>query len=124
MKLQIERIKDVLEKIEHSHFPYRVYFALPSNCRIEGTNEATVTYYHVCLMLEMGLIKGTEDEDNGTIEVERLTWKGHELLANSKSPLLWKEFQRVSNATGGFSIDIAQFVLASLASKLATGLIN
>jgi hypothetical protein len=125
MKLQIEVVKALLEVIEEStDFPNPIYLDsedLPSL----ALNDDTVTY-HLCLMLEAGLIKGTEHTNKGgkRVLIHRLTWEGHAFLANSKNPTLWNKLKGVSNAVGCFSLDVAKSTLSTLATSAINSFIG
>jgi hypothetical protein len=84
MKLQLEIVKILLESIEKST-------DIPSYQNVD----ANVVTYHLCLMIEGGLIKGMEifnTENNVTVVIEGLTWEGHNFLANLKNPTFWNEY--------------------------------
>jgi hypothetical protein len=148
MKLQIETIKSLLEIIEKMDC-YPVPFYLDDgnydddddNADDYGGNqkitlnindnktleiERRKLTYHLVLMLEEGLIDGEEKTNKGgkRVLIRRLTREGHTFLANSKLPTVWDNFKKTSSAAGGFSIEIAKSVLASIASKFANNLIN
>jgi hypothetical protein len=125
MKLQIEIVKSLLEVIEEStDFPEIIYLSSEDVPSL-NIDDNTVTY-HLCLMLEAGLIKGTEHTNRGgkRILIHRLTWEGHAFLANSKNPTLWNKLKSVSSSVGSFSLDVAKSTLTTLATSATNSFIN
>jgi hypothetical protein len=72
---------------------------------LEGV-EARALLEHVRLLLEAGLVGGHMTLDDGrpsggTFAIDRLTWKGHELLALLRDPGIWAQTQERLSVLGG-----------------------
>ncbi|GHT12324.1 hypothetical protein FACS1894170_07000 [Planctomycetales bacterium] len=114
MKLEINIIKSLLADIENSA-DYPEPFIIN---KVDGVEADSVTInYHLVLMIEAGLISGLEkiNHDKRYVLVERMTWAGHDFLANAKNPDIWKRFEEASSSFGSFSINILQSALTNIA---------
>ena len=87
MQRDMDLIRDLLLKIESDPTldgSRYVIFNDPSEFGSHTLNEIT---YHVDLLMEAGLVKG---EIGGELPlVSRLTWQGHEFLADTSDPGVW-----------------------------------
>jgi DNA-binding MarR family transcriptional regulator len=125
MKLQIETVKALLEIIEKSNDFPDPFYLLPEDAEALEIDYKTMTY-HLCLMLESGLINGSEhtNKDRKRVLIRRLTWEGHAFLANAKNPTLWNKLKELSSSAGGFSLDVAKLTLSTLATSTINSLIK
>ena len=118
MKLNIDTIKALLAFIEESpNFPEPIY---NREIQLDGIDPISI-HYHLCQMLDAGLIQGYESKATGRqyVAVSRLTWEGHAFLANAKNKTVWERFKSVSRSMGSFSVDVAKNTLAGLAQQQA-----
>lgn len=90
----------------------------------DGYNSATIAE-HVEILIEAGLIHSEDwapdDETGGTIFlINRLTWQGHDFLANAKNDTIWKKAMAEAQEKGtSMSMVILNGVLTKLAQKYA-----
>jgi Hypothetical protein (DUF2513) len=78
MKRDLDLIRQILLKLEADE---------PCNL-VEGVDEFTITK-HLGLLLEAGLIKGIAHETDQSsvywVDVDRLTWSGHDFLDSARN---------------------------------------
>ena len=65
----------------------------------EGHSQDEIAY-HVDLLFEADFVKGIATLDGPAPAVSRLTWKGHEFLADTRDPAIW---DRVKERTKGLT---------------------
>ena len=120
MKLKIELIKKILDRIEADNsWPAPI-----QNIAIEGYEQIDVVY-HLFLMSDADLIRITDCTTRAGKDclVKEMTWEGHAFLANSKDPTNWKKFKGAMNTIGDVSFDVAKATLASMAgAAVAVGI--
>jgi len=118
MKLNIDTIKSLLAIIEESpNYPEWIF---SYDIELTGIDAVTVLY-HLSLMLEAGLIRGSENVDRGKryVVIQRLTWEGHAFLSNAQNKTVWERFKAVSRSMGNFSLEVAKSTLAGIATQVA-----
>ena len=110
MKLKIDLIKAILLAVEEEDW------AAPFEIEIDGYESKDVVY-HLFLMDEAGLIRGIDLSSSGgrRYAVDRLTWEGHEFLANSKDETNWERLKKAVATIGDVSFDAAKAGLAGMA---------
>ena len=88
------------------------------NLTCEGFDEATIIE-HVDIMIEAGLIDGiipnTLVGSSGFL-VRKITWKGHDFLANAKNDTVWKKVMTEAKEKGS---SVSLVVLNGLLTKAA-----
>ena len=111
MKLKIDLVKAILLAIEEDDD-----WSAPFEIEIDGYESKDVVY-HLFLMDEAGLIQGIDLSASGSrrYAVDRLTWEGHEFLANSKDETNWKRLKKALATVGDVSFDVARAGLAGMA---------
>ena len=119
MKLDFDLVRAILITVEES----------PPNSDagtifVEGYDEDTILE-HLALLEEAGLLHASflkvEDSDKRiyAAEVERLTWDGHQFLANARNDEVWNRTKAaVAEKGGSVSFDIFSAILTQFALKL------
>jgi hypothetical protein len=111
-----DTIREILLKIEASEPNIEVGLSDFDDSR---SNEIT---YHIRLMEEANLIKATihEVSDGPIIDIERLTWSGHELLDAIRNATIWEKTKaKIADKGGAMACELVK----SVAIQIATGLI-
>lgn len=74
--------------------------------------------YHQELLIEAGLVNGSITRTHGgsIIFIKRLTWEGHEFLADVKNETVWRETKKTALEKGA---DMSLSVLSALATKIS-----
>ena len=75
--------------------------------------------YHLILLMDEDLVKGCLMRAGATVGVSRLTWRGHELLADIRDPDIWVKTKE--RAKGLTSVGIAliwEIAKAEIRNKL------
>lgn len=124
MKLDPDVIKKILTAMEETETDdTRAYLA--SVNKIEGYSEA-ILIYHIRQLINAGFIDGKVINSIGEmgtdVFIERLTWKGHAFVENSRNDTLWNKAKNmVVSKAGGISIDILSEVLKKMVSVAVYG---
>jgi len=121
MKRNLNLIRKILLDIENAP-PGKVISA--SNFDYEEFEELIIAE-HLKLLLDAKFLEGKFMQDflsNGSIEIfcsiYRLTWDGHEFLANAKNDTIWKKVKSQAEEKGvSTSMFILNQVLASEVKK-------
>jgi len=93
----------------------------PKDLGIEGYNKEEIGY-HLYIMLEAGLIRGTDVTTHGSKSPEAiatgLTWAGHEFADAARDPDRWeKAMQLTKEKAGSVTLDVLTKLLTSLMSS-------
>ncbi len=134
MKLDWQVIKTLLAKFEDETIQEFVGEAgkLPAEARIENfetrerlkkeaREQERLVFGHLRLCIEGEWIDGLSVWTNGGFEYSydfrspRLTLRGHELLGNLRSPIVWA---RVKSATSALGVPITAETISVLAAKV------
>lgn len=115
MKLDYGLVREILLAMEAA--PANTY----PDLSLEDRDEAEV-FEHVELLIEAGLIEG-KAERGGMGEarivglyLERLTWDGHQFLANAKNEAIWRKATSLVVEKGGsITLELLKELLKSLA---------
>ncbi len=88
------------------------------NPTVEGYSAEEIGY-HVYLMLEAGLVRGSDVTNNDSSSPEAiatgLTWQGHEFVEAARDETLWKRAMGTVRAKGGsVTIDVLKQLLATM----------
>ena len=145
MKRDIGLIKALLEYIEdhydgmESARPITIYedkklkkYVEQSNENNKGKDIGVVFHYHLNLLVEAGLVIAIEDTKkqiphDSLLKMYypiRLSWEGHDFVANCKNPETWERVKSVVNETKSFGFDVIKNALvacATLAVQKALG---
>ncbi|MBL8800175.1 MAG: DUF2513 domain-containing protein [Planctomycetia bacterium] len=115
---------DLVRKLVFAIEEYPNGFA-PDKLEVEGYTEEQIGY-HLSLMLEAGLINGSDITHMGCTSPQAmassLTWAGHEFADAARSDTLWNQAKKtVKEKVGSVSIAILTEYLQTLA-KSALGI--
>jgi hypothetical protein len=119
MKRDLELVRTILLEIE----------AQPSGpptfgVSVKGKSDAEVLE-HIALLIEAGLVNG-QIQEGGSGEPDgcvifRLTWAGHEFLANARNTTVWKKVtSQITAKVGTVSVEVMKQLLAKAATDLLT----
>jgi hypothetical protein len=116
MKRDLDLIRSILLAVEDED-----NVADFKSVHIEGYEDELV-WYHLQLLDEAGLIEGQWRPVHGVRAsewlVRRLTWEGHEFLADARSETVWATMkQRVAERGGTVSLGVAAALLAAIAKQ-------
>ncbi len=116
MKRDMELVRKILMTIEDE--PTGRMKAMPV---FEGYSEDQVGH-HCYLLKQAGLINAVEQTTNfsqcETAFPTEMTWAGHEFLASSRDPAVWKKAMSVMAEKGGaLSFGVLSQLLTSLAKS-------
>jgi hypothetical protein len=117
MKRDMDLVRQILiafEDHEHGYAPKR--FPIP-----EGFTEEQVGY-HLTLMGEAGLIEVSDVSTFGSKSPQalpvRLTWEGHEFIANARNETVWaKVTAAVISKGGSVSFEVLKFMVIETAKS-------
>lgn len=109
----VRQILLVLEDHEHGH--------PPATIDLPGYTEEAVGY-HLMLMGEAGLLVVTEttcfNDPSPQAIVTRMTWAGHEFVANARNETVWKKVNGLVIAKGGtVSFEVLKFLVVETAKS-------
>jgi hypothetical protein len=114
MKRDMDLVRQILMIIEdHEHG-----FA-PETIDVDGYTKETIGY-HLVLMEEAGLIRAADTTLFGgpspSAMPERLTWAGHEFIANARNETIWAKVKATVVAKGGsVSFEVLKFLVVETA---------
>jgi hypothetical protein len=116
MKRDLDLIRSILLAVEEED-----NIADFKPVHIEGYEDELV-WHHLQLLDEAGLIEGQWRPAHGVRAhewlVRRLTWEGHEFLADARNETVWATMkQRVAEKGGSVSLGVASALLAEIAKK-------
>jgi hypothetical protein len=120
MQRDFNLIRSILLKIESTPAGIR----LCSNELADDGHNLAIVAEHIEILRESGLIDTGEpfaDPETGVkhCSINRLTWQGHEFLANAKNDTIWKKAMAQAQEKGiSMSIVVLNGVLTKLAQKL------
>lgn len=116
MKRDMDLVRQILMVMEdHEHG-----FA-PDPLEVAGYTEEVVGY-HLTVMGEADLIKVTSTTPFGsaspTALASRITWEGHEFLANARNETVWSKVKSIVVAKGGsVSFEVLKFLVVETAKS-------
>jgi hypothetical protein len=116
MKRDMDLVRQILMVMEdHEHG-----FA-PETFEVSGYTEEAIGY-HLVLMEEAGLIRATVTtafgEQSPSATPERITWEGHEFLANARNETVWSKVKSIVVAKGGsVSFEVLKFLVVETAKS-------
>jgi hypothetical protein len=88
---------------------------------VPGYTEETIGY-HLVLMEEAGLIRADVTtafgEQSPSATPERITWAGHEFIANARNEAVWARVKSIVVARGGsVSFEVLKFLVVETAKS-------
>ena len=83
------------------------------------SNGVNVIFEHVTLAIERGLLEA--DHYSNGWHLKRLTWDGHDFLANASVPEVWGTAKKIA---GGLAFGVFCNVLAKVATDYGLGLLG
>ncbi|MEO8520559.1 MAG: DUF2513 domain-containing protein [Acidobacteriota bacterium] len=116
MKRDMDLVRQILMVMEdHEHG-----FA-PSPFEVAGYTEEVVGY-HLTIMGEAGLVEVEPQTTFGsaspTALAGRITWEGHEFLANVRNETVWSKVKSIVVAKGGsVSFEVLKFLVVETAKS-------
>lgn len=116
MKRDMELVRKLVLAIEDNPTGFA-----PKDLGIEGHKKEEVGY-HIYIMMEAGLIRGTQVTTHGSKSPEAiatsLTWAGHEFADAARDPDRWeKAMQLTKEKAGSVTLDVLVKLLTSLMSS-------
>lgn len=116
MKLDYDVVREILVEIERTPANQA-----PGRIVVSGVNE-DVLVEHIQLLADRGLIEakfmrsGMGGQRVATYHVERMTWAGHEFLADAKNRTVWEKAKALIVSKGGSaSFEVMKAVLSQVA---------
>ena len=115
MKRDMDLVRSILMIVEeHEHG-----FA-PQGIEVNGYSREEIEY-HAYLMLEAGLIDGSDvtsmaDKSPAAL-ISGLSWAGHEFLDSAREPSRWQQAKEMIGKFGGAPIAVWTAVLVDLVKK-------
>jgi hypothetical protein len=120
MQRNLELIRDILIDAEAAE-PGQVIFGFDYPECPERTKKEILC--HVELLIDAGFLEGdVVRSDSGPVDcaVTKITWAGHEFLANAKNDTVWKRVVSEAKEKGtSTSMVVIQGLLAKAAEKFA-----
>ena len=111
MKRDMDLIRDVLAKVEADPRSNGSRFTVFDTSDFPGHSQEEIAY-HIDLLFEADFVKGIATLDAPAAAISRLTWQGHEFLADTCDPDIWdkvKERAKVLREVGiTFAWEIAK----------------
>ena len=123
MKLNMDIVKKVLEYIEENQKKDQPVVA--QAIRIKECDPEDIYYairlldgagYLLCYAGEQYRKEFLPSKDMNHVYIQRLTWKGHEFLADTKEPAVW---DRAKHVAGHFSLKVFSKILREVAVQYA-----
>ncbi len=117
MKRDMELVRKLLLHIEEEH----VYDTIASSdITIEGYSESQIGY-HLHIMAAGGLIDAKEapafGDDMYYLEVEGITWYGHEFLDSVRDEGVWSGVKSALKPIGSASFEVIKNLAVALIAK-------
>ena len=118
MKLNPDCVRDILLSTEDNtgYNEYLVYPGELDKCPLLQKYIDDEIKYHIFQCVKSGLLEARRQDLAGNIEIQDLTPKGHEFLANIRSDNVWNKTKNVALKMGSFSV--------STLTNIATGVIT
>ncbi len=88
MKRDLDLIRDILAKVDADPRFDGSHFTVFGPSDFPGYSQEQITY-HIDLLFEADLVKGVATLDAPAAAISRLTWLGHEFLADTRDPDVW-----------------------------------
>lgn len=119
MKRDLDLIRSILMEVEETPLGHPV-----SDLEFEAIDPKIIVE-HVRILKEAGLIEAelaSAFNEYGVLEVldyqiERLTWEGHDFIANARNQTIWKRTRALIEEKGG---DVSFGVLRGLLTNIAS----
>jgi hypothetical protein len=88
-----------------------------THIEVDGINPEVVTE-HIALLFDAKYLEGVIEGNSGGYFycVQRMTWSGHNFLANAKNDTIWKKVMTQAQEKG---VSVSVSILESLLSKAA-----
>jgi hypothetical protein len=121
MKRDMELIRELMLEIESKDN----IFSFQNLC-LEGVNDLGYSFeqidYHLQILIEAELLIGKVQPQAGfdrrMIDIERLSWNGHEFLDNARNESVWKDtMKQVKEKGEGISIALLTQLLIAVTKQ-------
>lgn len=117
MERDLELIRELLVRIERDPQLNGSRYVTFDNPEVFAGRSVEELNYHVDLLFEAGFVKGNPASD--VPQVSRLTWAGHEFLADTSDPKIWAEIKEHVSALPSVGIALVwELARAALKKKL------
>jgi Hypothetical protein (DUF2513) len=122
MKRDMELIRALMLEIESKDNIFSF-----QNLYLESVNDLGYSFqqidYNLEILIEAGLLIGKVQPQAGfdrrIIDIERLSWNGHEFIDNARNESVWKKaMTTVSEKGGSVSVGVLTQLLTSVAKQL------
>jgi hypothetical protein len=122
MKRDMDLIRELLTRVE-AHVGPR--FLSDSDVTVDGYTADQVRE-HFFMLEDAGLVEGKaihymDGDGGGQFLAKKLTWDGHEFIANARNDTIWNKSKEKVAAAGG-SVSIA--TMSELMGSVAKGLLG
>ena len=110
--------REILLSIEHNpqmDGTREFYISDPEEIGITGCSIEELSY-HFALLIEAGFVDGATTVVSPVI-VRRLTWKGHEFLANVKNDDIWSTTKKRLSGLQGIALSVVAAIAESEIKK-------
>ena len=121
MKRDMELIRELMLAIESKNNIFSFTNLDFEDISTLGYTDSEIDY-HLILLIEASLVNGKFQPQAGydrrMIDIEKLSWDGHEFLDNARNESVWKETMKTVKEKGGsVAVGILTQLLASAAKQ-------
>jgi hypothetical protein len=90
VKRDMDFIREILLRVEDDPRLNGSHFVVFNTSDFEGRTQDEIAY-HIDLLFENDFVKGIATLDAPAAAVSRLTWRGHEFIADTRDPGIWEK---------------------------------
>jgi hypothetical protein len=114
----MDLIREILAKVEADPRLNGSHFTVFSPSDFPGHSQEELAY-HIDLLFEADFVKGIATLDAPAAAISRLTWQGHEFLADTRDPDVWGKVKERTKGLTEVGITLAwELAKAELKKKL------
>jgi hypothetical protein len=118
VKRDMDLIRDILRKVEADPRMDGSRYVVFDTSDFEGHSQAEIAY-HIDLLFENDFVKGIATLDAPAAAISRLTWQGHEFLADISAPDVWEKVKERTKGLPEVGITLVwELAKAELKKKL------
>ena len=118
VKRDMDLIRDILRKVEADPRMDGSRYVVFETSDFEGHSQAEIAY-HIDLLFENDFVKGVATLDAPASAISRLTWQGHEFLADTSAPDVWEKVKERTKGLPEVGITLVwELAKAELKKKL------
>jgi Hypothetical protein (DUF2513) len=115
MKRDMDLIRELLLQIEGSKTNFATCPVMEQGR--PDREEAWRLGEHLHLLQEAKIIDATINAAAGNVNVQRITWKGYDLLDSIRDPKIWEKTKNGVEGAGGFTVDLQTDLAKGLVKK-------